>query len=56
MPLSKLDWFPSTIEAFWENNWALVDFQCALESYVKVRNRSSLVIYLRFYWPRKFLK
>ena len=34
---SKLDWFPSTIEAFWENNWALMDFQCALESYVKVR-------------------
>ena len=38
---SKLDWFSSTIEAFWEK-WALMDFQCALESDVKVHNCSSL--------------
>ena len=24
---SKLDWFLSTIEAFWDKNWALMDFQ-----------------------------
>ena len=42
---SKLDWFPSTTEAFWGKKWALMDFQCALESYVKVRNCSSLAIY-----------
>ena len=33
MLLSKLDWFPSTIKPFGKN-WALMDFQCALESYV----------------------
>ena len=42
---SKLDWLPITIEAFWEKKWAIMDFQCALESYVKVRNCSSLAIY-----------
>ena len=42
---SKLDWFPSTIEAFWEEKWALMDFQCALESNVKVHNWSSFAIY-----------
>ena len=44
LPL-KLNWFPSTIEAFWGKKWALMDFQCALESYVTVRNCSSLAIY-----------
>ena len=42
---SKLDWFPSTKEAFWRKNWALMDFQCALKSYVKICNCSSLAIY-----------
>ena len=42
---SKLDWFPSTIEAFWEKIGRLWIFQCALESCVKVRNCSFLAIY-----------
>ena len=33
---SKLDWVLTTIEAFWEKYWALIDFQCVLESYVKL--------------------
>ena len=44
LPL-KLDWVLTTIEAFWEKYWALIDFQCVLESYVKVHNCSSLAIY-----------
>ena len=43
LPL-KLDWVLTTIEAFWERRWVLMDFQCALESYVKVSNCSSLAI------------
>ena len=52
---SKLDWFPNTIEAFWEKLGAC-GFSMRLTSYVKVRNCSSLAIYRRFYRPRKFLK
>ena len=43
--LSKLDWVLSTIEAFWDKYWALIDFQCTFESCVKVHNCSSLAIY-----------
>ena len=43
--LLTLDWFPSTTEASWEKKWALMDCQRALESYVEVRNCSSLVVY-----------
>ena len=32
VPPLKLHWFLSTIEAFWGEKWALMDFQCALES------------------------
>ena len=50
---SKLDWFTSTMKAFGEIKWALKDFQCAFESYIKVCNCSSLAIYWRFYRRRK---
>ena len=41
----NLTGFRVQIEAFWEKKWALMDFQRALESYVKLRNCSSLAIY-----------